>query len=95
MAGIGFCFAVIMALILAPGSHRGAARAGTVNPLVAFYDPFHESQPSGYLLGASGGPRSRQPSAAPGAKAAARNPGHDILPFLSGSPGGIFSPLIH
>jgi hypothetical protein len=23
------------------------------------------------------------------------NPGHDILPFLSGSPGGIFSPLIH
>jgi hypothetical protein len=54
MARIGVFLAAIMALIFGSWAH-GEARAATVNPVVAFHDPFNDSRPEGYLLGAFAG----------------------------------------
>jgi hypothetical protein len=66
MAGIGFFLAVIMALMLGPWAHGGAARTATINPIAAFHDPFNESQSTGYLLGASSGGKWLKAEAAAG-----------------------------
>ena len=55
MARTKLCLAVIMAVILGPWTHGGAAMAANVNPIVAFYDIFNDSKSTGYLLGGSAG----------------------------------------
>ena len=55
MARIRLFLAVILAVILGPWTHGGAAMAATVNPIVAFNDFFNDSKSTGYLLGASDG----------------------------------------
>ncbi len=47
--------AAIMALMLGPWMHGGAAIAATVHPIIAFNDLYDENRPDGYFLGASSG----------------------------------------
>ena len=58
--------ATIMALMLGPWVSGGAAMAAPVHPIVAFSDPFNESRPDGYFLGASAGGQWVKPETAAG-----------------------------
>ena len=52
---IRLILAVILVLILLPRIHAGPSMAAAVHPIVAFNDFWGDSQPNGYLLGASAG----------------------------------------
>jgi hypothetical protein len=66
MTIIRLIMAVIMVLILGPATLVGAPMAAPVHPIVAFNDFFDDSQPTGYLLGASAGGKWLKPQAAAG-----------------------------
>lgn len=66
MAGSRLFLAVIMMLILGPWTHLGTSKAATAYPIVAFHDPFNDSSPTGYLLGASAGGQWLKPEEAAG-----------------------------
>jgi hypothetical protein len=66
MAFIRLILTVLLALIPGLSTHGGAAMAAAVYPIVAFNDPFNDSRPAGYLLGASAGGQWLKPEAAAG-----------------------------
>ena len=64
MATIRIIMAVIMVLIFSPSTLVGASMAAPVHPIAAFNDYFNDSQPTGYLLGASAGGQWLKPQVA-------------------------------
>ncbi len=66
MAFVRIMLAAIMALMLGPWMHGGAALAAPVHPIVAFIDFFNQNRPTGYLLGAFSGGQWLKPQAAAG-----------------------------
>jgi hypothetical protein len=64
MAAIRLILIVLLALIPGVSTDCGTAMAAPVSPIVAFNDFYHDSKPTGYLLGGSAGGRWLQPEAA-------------------------------
>lgn len=66
MAAVRLSLVAFLSLFLAGATLSGAAPAAPVYPIVAFNDFYRDSNPVGYLLGASAGGRWLKPEAAAG-----------------------------